>query len=167
MELCRTSNLFGLIHELIFLREFIDVMKKRLIRGLDSKRELGVWNKFSALTVCGYEAFAPESVKVFAETVKSGMSQEGNASSFGDWVFFVIRSPLYILFLYIHALLFSSSSKCFYFLFLRSRYFDLPYVTSNKYFYNVKSTSMHFWFQKKTKCDFGKDHLLHAIFHYG
>lgn len=84
MELCRTSNLFGLIRELLFLREFIDVMKKRLIRGLDSKRELGVWNKFSALTVCGYEAFAPESVKVFAETVKSGMSQEGNASSFGD-----------------------------------------------------------------------------------
>ncbi|CBY24208.1 unnamed protein product [Oikopleura dioica] len=65
-------------------KEFIDVMKKRLIRGLDSKRELGVWNKFSALTVCGYEAFAPESVKVFAETVKSGMSQDGNASSFGD-----------------------------------------------------------------------------------
>ena len=67
-----TSNIIiflTFIFLISFNREFIDVMKKRLIRGLDSKRELGFVNKFSALTTCAYEAYTPENVKVFFETL--------------------------------------------------------------------------------------------------
>jgi hypothetical protein len=47
-------------------------MKKRLLRGLDSKRELGFVNKFSALSTCAYEAYAPAPVKSFVDTVIEG-----------------------------------------------------------------------------------------------
>ena len=61
------QKLRGVVKKLF--REFIDVMKKRLIRGLDSKRELGFVNKFSAITTCAYEAYMPDNVKTFVETL--------------------------------------------------------------------------------------------------
>lgn len=66
----------------IILREFIDVMKKRLIRGLDSKRELGFVNKFTALTTCTYEAYTPEQIKVFFETIGDAATRNQNREDF-------------------------------------------------------------------------------------
>ena len=74
-----------------FYREFIDVMKRRLIRGLDSRREIGFINKVSALGTCAFEAYAPQVVKQFVEEVSEAANKpfKSSADDFGDqnWFF--------------------------------------------------------------------------------
>jgi len=63
-------------------KEFCDVMKKRLIRGLDSKREIGFVSKFTALATCGYEAYTPDQVKKLFETIGEKVHNQKNP--YGD-----------------------------------------------------------------------------------
>ena len=84
---CRNASSLNEIKLLIKnYREFIDVMKRRLIRGLDSRREIGFVNKVSALGTCAFEAYAPQAVKQFVDEISEAANKpfKSSGDDFGE-----------------------------------------------------------------------------------